>query len=148
MRIPRVRFSMKGLMGAVAALGLAVWLIDAAVRVRADGRNNWLYHYEAASPDGPPDGPSWVGQGHVAPFWPRYWRELLGRPWPGSYSCPCGFEPRPGSLAVSFVAPKFRRPKRGERNEVFVRAKEALERAGAKSDVLNRPRATGAGRNQ
>ena len=24
-----------------------------------------------------------------APFWPRYWRAILGRPWPGTYHCEC-----------------------------------------------------------
>jgi hypothetical protein len=25
---------------------------------------------------------------HPDPFWPRYWRALAGRPWPGDYRCP------------------------------------------------------------
>ena len=24
---------------------------------------------------------------HPTPFWPRYWRGLLGLPWPGTFTC-------------------------------------------------------------
>jgi hypothetical protein len=30
----------------------------------------------------------------VAPFWPQYWRRLLGRPWPGAFRCECSKEYR------------------------------------------------------
>jgi hypothetical protein len=39
---------------------------------------------------------------HPDPFWPHYWRSLVGRPWPGSYACP--LEP-PGR--VTDRPPKF-----------------------------------------
>lgn len=28
---------------------------------------------------------------HHVPFWPSYWRHLVGLPWPGTYRCGCGF---------------------------------------------------------
>jgi hypothetical protein len=39
---------------------------------------------------------------HPDPFWPHYWRSLVGQPWPGGYECP--LEP-PGR--VTDRPPKF-----------------------------------------
>lgn len=85
MRLPRVRFTVRRLMVAVAVVGVAAWLTITAVRVANDPNGGGMRHLRMRI-----DTRELVTQGHPVEgaFWPRYWRRLLGQPWPGSYVCP------------------------------------------------------------
>ena len=75
MRLPRVRFTVRRMMVAVAVLALCLWLIVPAIRILHDPGRHWLTHLWQR-----PDG-SYLVSGHAVTFWARYRRELLGLPW-------------------------------------------------------------------
>lgn len=83
MRLPRLRITVRWMMVFVLVSAFALWSGIAAFRVSYDPRN-WLYHDLSRWPQSAADS-------HVSPFWPRYWRQLAGISWPGSYDCPCEF---------------------------------------------------------
>lgn len=77
MRALRVRFTVRGLMGLVIVCGVAFFTGLAAVRVitaKEYHGHSWVYVQ-----DGQPFFSLSVAE--HPPFWPRYWRCLLGRPW-------------------------------------------------------------------
>jgi hypothetical protein len=69
----------------VAVLAVAAWLSATAVLVARDPNAEQMSHLRKRRDTG-----DLVVQTHsiTGTFWPRYWRRLLGRPWPGSYVCP------------------------------------------------------------
>ena len=69
----------------ISVLALSMRLGVAAYRVRTDPRGQWLYHLWERH--GLEEYHATFNSQHPVPFWPRYWRRLLGRPWPGSYVC-------------------------------------------------------------
>lgn len=73
MRLPRVRFTVRRMMVAVLCLGIVIHLTSTALRVYRGGR--WHVHTAIAVGDRMP-------APYVAvkprPFWPIYWRALLG----------------------------------------------------------------------
>jgi hypothetical protein len=75
MRFPRVRFTVRRMMDAVAVMAFAAWLIVPAVRILNDPGWHWLTHLWQR-----PDG-SHLYSGHEVAFWGRYRRGLLGLPW-------------------------------------------------------------------
>jgi hypothetical protein len=105
-----VQFSLQTLMASMALWTLFFWLFLTAFRVGHDLPGQTIHHLwqdhlwqgGASRPPGP--GPSalmatgdFVVTTHpltgFAGFWPRYWRRLLGQPWPGSFRCPdCPWE--------------------------------------------------------
>jgi len=83
MRLPRM--TTRRWMLVVSFLALSQWLGVVAYRVGTDPKGTWLFHlWERHGSIG--SGSVFNAQ-HPVPFWPRYWRALLGRPWPGSYVC-------------------------------------------------------------
>jgi hypothetical protein len=104
MRLPRVRLTVRRMMAGVAIVVLSTWLSTTAVRVRNDQAHGGLLHMQAD--DNASSGFSFVW--HHAPFWPRYWRRVIGQAWPGSYTCPCeAWTDRP-NRAVTVVGPWYR----------------------------------------
>jgi hypothetical protein len=89
---------------AVAAAALFAWLSMTAIRVLNDQAHGGLVHMQ---PDeNASSGFSFVW--HPAPFWPRYWRRVIGQMWPGSYACPCeAWTDRP-DRAVTVIGPWYR----------------------------------------
>jgi hypothetical protein len=83
MRFPRM--TTQRLMAVTAATAVALWLGIAALRVHNDSESKWIYHLWERFGSIQPG--SVYNSQHRAPFWPRYWRRLLGQPWPGTYSC-------------------------------------------------------------
>jgi hypothetical protein len=76
-------------MAVVAGTAVGMWMITVAYRIQAETHDEFLYHLWVLkdSPNEPRR--SIMGTLCRAPFWPRYWRRLLGQPWPGSYTCRC-----------------------------------------------------------
>src|SRR4051812_42672672 len=71
------RFRLRTLMIAVAVVAVASYSAITANRVRVDVQGRWLYHlWERRGLEGYHRD---YGSMHPAPFWPRYWRRLLGR---------------------------------------------------------------------
>lgn len=88
----------------VAAAALVVWLGLALYRVTTDRTGGGLYHVWEHPVSGRYHSISLSS--HPAPFWPRYWRKLLGQPWPGTYVCakhrsPLPNGPRAGKIVVT-----------------------------------------------
>ena len=65
-------------------VGVATWLTITAARVVSDPNGDGMCHLRMRI-----DTRELVTQGHPIQgvFWPRYWRRLLGQPWPGTYVC-------------------------------------------------------------
>jgi hypothetical protein len=104
-RLPR--FTVLRLMALVVVAALALWLRVVAIRVEHQA-DNWLLHMTEKGKGDRREGDR-HGTSHATPFWPRYWRYLAGRPWPGSYECPCGFRDLLGpGLSVTVAGPKSR----------------------------------------
>jgi hypothetical protein len=124
MRLPRVRFTLRLLMIAVAIAGLVSWLIRVAVEVASDPSACTIvcvYHSPATGKV------EYLTQCNPRTFWPRYIRRLTGRPWPGDYRCPCADASNSNSL-------------RGDRlMRTFVRGEDA-EAYGAWLEAGYRPR--------
>jgi len=88
MRAPRmtIRRSMLLMVGVAVALRASTL----AYRVIGDGSDRHVYHLWVQ--DDPPLDDRYVsmfGTQCYAPFWPRYWRALLGQCWSGTFKCPC-----------------------------------------------------------
>jgi hypothetical protein len=85
MKLPRVRITVRQMMVSVAVVGVAAWLTITAVRVVNDPNGDGMCHLRMRV-----DTRELVTQSHPVKgvLWPRYWRRLLGQPWPGSYACP------------------------------------------------------------
>jgi hypothetical protein len=75
MRLPRVRFTVRRMMIAVAVLAICVWLIVPAIRILSFSGRHRLNHVWRR-----PDG-SFLVSGHPVTFSARYRHELLGLPW-------------------------------------------------------------------
>jgi len=131
MPMPRVRITTRRMMLLVALASVLACLAGVAIRVRDDPDGRWLYHVRADSPD-PHSGSTDIG--HAAPIWPRYWRRLLGRPWPGSFACDCPHgSPPPGTLAATHAGPGGRNMTPGERRTWSARHRQALDEARRKA---------------
>jgi hypothetical protein len=106
MRFPRM--TTQRWMAVTAATAVALWLGTTAFRVKNDRGSQWISHlwerYGSLQPG------SIYNSQHEAPFWPRYWRRLLGQPWPGTYACDPSAESsgRYGRLVVTIAAPSLR----------------------------------------
>jgi hypothetical protein len=85
MRLPRVQFKVRWMMILVALATVAAWLLVTADRVRLDPQAEQMSHLRLYR-----DTAKLVVQTHPIQgvFWPRYWRRLLGQPWPGTFVCP------------------------------------------------------------
>jgi hypothetical protein len=90
MRVPRVQFTVRRLMFAVAIAGLASWLIRVAVEVASDPSACTIVCVFQSPATGKVE---YLTQCNPPTFWPRYIRRLMGRRWPGDYRCPCGDGP-------------------------------------------------------
>jgi hypothetical protein len=82
MRLPRV--TVRGLMALVIAFGIVFHLGLTAYRVYS--ANEYHAHTWINNQSGKPSFA--VAANQRPPFWPRYWRCLLGRPWKGLPLCP------------------------------------------------------------
>lgn len=78
------------LMFVAAVVALSIWLTVPAIRILCDAKGDHHVDWCAEVPS--------RKSFHVTPFWPRYWRLLWGRPWPGDYVCPL---PHDASLPAS-----------------------------------------------
>jgi hypothetical protein len=69
----------------VALAAIAAWLLVTADRVRRDPQGEQMSHLRLGR-----DTAEVVVHTHPIQgvFWSRYWRRLLGQPWPGSFVCP------------------------------------------------------------
>jgi hypothetical protein len=103
MRLPTM--TTRRWMAVTVASAIALWLSVTAYHVETDRDGEWIYHlwerFDSIDPG------SVYNSQHRAPFWTRYWRKLIGRPWPGNYACDPGgeCESRWGRLAVTITAP-------------------------------------------
>jgi hypothetical protein len=82
------RFTTLGLMAAIAGLAVLLWMLATAIRVEYDPGCQYIQHTWGRE-GGPDDAPEVTTTICGAPFWPQYWRRLLGRPWTGDYRCDC-----------------------------------------------------------
>lgn len=83
MRMPRT--TIRSLMAIVLLIGVAIWAGLAAERTRSN-KARFHTHFHANGVPHDPNGefamtPAWI------PFWPVYWRTLLGLPWNWHYAC-------------------------------------------------------------
>jgi hypothetical protein len=82
-------------MAVVAGAAVGLWMIAVVYRVQAATHKEDLFHLwvrkDLLMPKDRPEGlrRSFLGTTCCSPFWPRYWRKLLGQPWPGTYRCSC-----------------------------------------------------------
>jgi hypothetical protein len=80
---------------AVAGAAVGMWMIAVVYRVQAASHKEDLFHLwvrkDLSRPEDRAGGlrGSLLGTSCCADFWPRYWRRLLGQPWPGTYRCRC-----------------------------------------------------------
>jgi hypothetical protein len=81
------KLSIRTLMACVRVAGVAVWLSLSAYEVYSTKDVHIHTFVETSEP------PSLAGWNRPAPFWPRYARRLLGRPWRRQPLC----EPTPGA---------------------------------------------------
>jgi hypothetical protein len=97
------RVKIRSMMAGIALLGVVFWLAFTTFDVAFGSRDRWLLHAYEERITGSET--SFLVLQHPAPFWARYWRKLLNRPWPGSYECACGPEWRqPGTRRVVMIA--------------------------------------------
>jgi hypothetical protein len=83
MRLPRMT-TRWWIMG-ISVATLALWPAFTVYRIYTDLNSRWMYHtWERRGVEGYHDSRITT---HPAPFWPRYWRGLLGLPWPGTFTC-------------------------------------------------------------
>ena len=103
MRFPRM--TTQRWMAVTAIIAIVLWLSITAYRVKHDTQTAWIFHfwerYGSITPG------SIYNSQHPAPFWPRYWRRLVGQPWPGTYACDPSTEASSkwGRSAVTVTAP-------------------------------------------
>jgi hypothetical protein len=85
MHLPRTRLTIRLMIIVVAMAAVAAWLLVTADRVRHDPHAEEMSHLRLCR-----DTAEVVVQTHPIQgvFWSRYWRRLLGQPWPGSFICP------------------------------------------------------------
>ena len=81
------RLSIRTLMALVLLAGLVFWLVVCAFEVQG-ARDSHVHTYVDTG-----DPPGLAAWNRPAPFWPRYVRRLLGRPWRRQPLC----EPIPGA---------------------------------------------------
>jgi hypothetical protein len=77
----RLQFSLRSAVVLVALASLPLWLASTALRVWQDPESRTLYVFGQRRDRTT----SFSFYGVDAPFWPRYWRRLLLRPWPGTF---------------------------------------------------------------
>jgi hypothetical protein len=77
--------TIRAVMGGVAFAAVVSWLTVTAWRVSREP-GDFLWHAWLRRSTG---AITVHGHGEPRTFWPRYWRALLGRPWPGDYPCQC-----------------------------------------------------------
>jgi hypothetical protein len=101
--MPFARMTTRQWMAVTAATAVALWLGIAGYRVKND--SEWIFHLWERFGSIQPG--SLYNSQHPAPFWPRYWRKLVGQPWPGSYACDPSTESSGwnGRLAVTLTVP-------------------------------------------
>src|SRR5258705_530428 len=85
MRLPKLRLTVRRMMVAVAIAGVAAWLVVTAIRVERDPHAEQMSHLRLVR-----DTAELCVYTHPIQgvFWSRYWRRLLGQPWPGTFVCP------------------------------------------------------------
>jgi hypothetical protein len=100
MKLHWIRFTVRRMMALTSVAGLGLWIGLACYRELVEQDRSWLYHVAVND-----QGASLAYQ-HAVPFWPRYWRRLIGRPWPGTYVCParCGERFDPSAVPYLTVA--------------------------------------------
>lgn len=86
------RMTTRRLMIAVAAVAVLLHMGITAIHVESRPEYRWVAHiWECKNQVS--IGPQRVAFTECrAPFWPKYWRRLLGRPWPGTFQCECHAE--------------------------------------------------------
>ena len=87
MRLPRM--TMRLWMVAVVGAAVMTWIAVTAYRIEHDVQHSWLHHHWAVKALPGISYPPSIGTFCQSPFWPRYWRTLLGQPWPGTWKCRC-----------------------------------------------------------
>lgn len=94
------RVTTRAVMGGVAFAAVVSWLAITARRVSLEPGDS-LWHAWLRRSTG-----AIMVHGHGEPrtFWPRYWRALLGRPWPGDYPCQCRRAPDPDLMELASAA--------------------------------------------
>jgi len=88
MRLPRM--TTRRWMRVVVGAAVVMWMATVAYRVQVDPQSRYIHHLWGERKDSP-EGlrRSITSTLCHAPFWPLYWRRLLGQPWPGTYRCRC-----------------------------------------------------------
>jgi hypothetical protein len=71
-------------MALVVFISIALWMAIPAYLVATDSQAGFISHLYMRNDTRQLFA---VGQTHADTFWPRYFRRLLGQPWPGSYVC-------------------------------------------------------------
>jgi hypothetical protein len=70
---------------ALAIFGLTLWIADAVIYVNNDLESRRVYHlWERVVSE---DFDTTFDTSHPAPYWPRLYARLSGRPWPGDFVC-------------------------------------------------------------
>jgi hypothetical protein len=86
MRMPKT--TIRRLMVIVLLIGIGTWAGVAAERTRSNQLRSHLHYNNEGAPNAPltdfSQTRAWV------PFWPVYWRTLLGLPWDWHYDCVTG----------------------------------------------------------
>lgn len=104
-----VQVSLRQVCVSLAVFTIVIHVVGTGARVYWDKSENWLVHGFYYEPER--ELPITFGQ-HPAPFWPRYWRAMLGGAWPGNYACECERSPGPfgsrffASVATSEIQPE------------------------------------------
>lgn len=97
------RTSIRRLMMIVAVASVLLWMGSTAYYVGYDRGCHWIIHdWERR------DSPGITTTPCVAPFWPQYWRRLLGRPWPGTFRCECANEDQMLGIGVGTECRAYR----------------------------------------
>jgi hypothetical protein len=90
MRLPRPQFTVRRMMIIVALCAVVAWLLLAAIQIEREPNSQTLCHLRRFTDNGERIA---FGHGSTAwTFWSKYWRRVLGLPWPGSFVCPCKAE--------------------------------------------------------
>jgi hypothetical protein len=87
-----VRFTVRRMMIALATFAVVCWIGVAAIRVQNDSTSRWVYHLWQGDGNRH-SGPIFWETVHQASYWPRFSARLLGRPWPGGFTCDRCVEP-------------------------------------------------------
>ena len=91
----RRTMTVRQVMVLLVPVGVALWLARPAITLLFDGVGSHSHPPPDPGPMQPgenPDHHMWMlfrrHIEHPDPFWPRYLRLLVGKPWPGDYVCP------------------------------------------------------------